>query len=539
MPASIRTNTAFKVAHGSVLRRFNVEAGQSLTWNTLEQRIRALHSLTGPILVTYTDEDGDEIALDSDTELEELLNHSNPAQPATFKFRVRLRGLETSSSLGGESRISSARSSIMAADAMDSWHLLGTGGELPPPEVGSAAEQLRSAADRLARITGNPLLPDEVQSSSNSPAGATMTEKVDQEAPVPWSNGLMSDLELSQMHGPTEVIEEGPEADKTEEPSEAGSQNSEVPSLKGIESEGERAETDREHHTESSDRDERANDAQSSQNTSDGANLGAEIHRLTEQVRQMLAAHPEVVAQVNSAVEQIQTVMTSNFELVFSQLQTALQSPQMQNVFRTAQEASSNAMRGATDAAEISRRAYEDARAAAEAGRRAWEQRRQQSAAQGQHRQSATSQGSQNAQSQGAASDAATQQPDAPAPRDPNRNASGYHVIPGFCRAQYLHPATFPHNQQDQSLTSQVPQSQQRQLGTFQILRGQQDQSGTFQTQQGQTAAFQAFTQEPAAPQPAWNESIFSIPPVPIEAGAPSVGAEGPRWFAGRGGRGN
>ncbi|KAJ3032969.1 hypothetical protein HDV00_006878 [Rhizophlyctis rosea] len=89
MAPSNFTPVVFKVAYGpSLLRRFVLEDPADLKWHKFEKKICTLHSTPPPIRVSYTDEDGDEIVLDSDAELADLVAEVQNGRTSSIRLRV-------------------------------------------------------------------------------------------------------------------------------------------------------------------------------------------------------------------------------------------------------------------------------------------------------------------------------------------------------------------------------------------------------------------------------------------------------------------
>ncbi|KAI9209495.1 uncharacterized protein BJ171DRAFT_487178 [Polychytrium aggregatum] len=80
---------AVKVRFQSSLRRFNISPdAHLLSFADLESEIRTLHWISVPIIVTYQDEDGDEISFDTDSELRDLLAQLKRTGSSTLRLNI-------------------------------------------------------------------------------------------------------------------------------------------------------------------------------------------------------------------------------------------------------------------------------------------------------------------------------------------------------------------------------------------------------------------------------------------------------------------
>jgi len=89
----------FKVNYGSVSRRFTI--GADTTWSNLESQFRSLFQIppNTQLFATYIDEDGDNVALSSDLELEEVITQCSAGTPIKITLRIKSSVDETAAAL--------------------------------------------------------------------------------------------------------------------------------------------------------------------------------------------------------------------------------------------------------------------------------------------------------------------------------------------------------------------------------------------------------------------------------------------------------
>ncbi|TPX33037.1 hypothetical protein SmJEL517_g03970 [Synchytrium microbalum] len=79
--------SSIKVSYNGTIRKITI---QNKSWLSLEEQIRRAHALpSGQLLVTYIDEEFDPIAIDSDSELLDFLNHYSNSKVPKLNVNVR------------------------------------------------------------------------------------------------------------------------------------------------------------------------------------------------------------------------------------------------------------------------------------------------------------------------------------------------------------------------------------------------------------------------------------------------------------------
>ncbi|KAJ3051912.1 T-complex protein 1 subunit delta [Rhizophlyctis rosea] len=143
------TSLTFKVAYGDILRKFVVDGEEELTWERFERKICTLHSIPNPISASYTDEDGDEIVLNSTAELSDFIAGSRVKNAAAIRIRVFHADPPTASA--NPSPSSSAVSQTLEDDIKPGKKELEVVGLLGLKEGNGA---LKAAIDRVVAYPG-------------------------------------------------------------------------------------------------------------------------------------------------------------------------------------------------------------------------------------------------------------------------------------------------------------------------------------------------------------------------------------------------
>ncbi|KAJ3034121.1 hypothetical protein HDV00_005442 [Rhizophlyctis rosea] len=145
-----------KVSYAGIIRQFRLE-NDIKTWVGFEAQVRRVHSIppTFTILVSYKDEDGDNITIDTDAELADLLRQSNGR---TIKFHVALRDPDAASFVvvGDQVQAMSVdeREGSRAPSELDA-ETTGIYPSVPAPESVASVEQTPAPieVDSVASIT--------------------------------------------------------------------------------------------------------------------------------------------------------------------------------------------------------------------------------------------------------------------------------------------------------------------------------------------------------------------------------------------------
>ncbi|KAI9349278.1 hypothetical protein DFJ73DRAFT_960047 [Zopfochytrium polystomum] len=409
-------------------------------WADVERQIATLHNITVPFTTTYTDEDNEEIVIDTDVELADLLASAKSRGASSIKFAVKLSGGNEDPHVS-KSSVATFRSQASQNIAAylpetptaatlnnEGWKVIideGSSSPSPPSNsslsgtsygsvsssgilrrsaIGAGQQQPATQEFGAGGISSQPAVIDPfnpfVTTTPSSEQTTSMRYPTLQEFELSTAASTGVDpAALAALRRPptTDVLLGASSSQDQSEFSQSLLADLEAEALREREKqrqleaellalleENRRALEDQRRNPTDVSTDPLSNLPANSTSATSSSRMPADVQKFFDQVRSILARYPNSFPQLAAVVEQqIRTNVHTSLEIAMSQIQAALSNLQKAaSAVSTTSTADLSKMardatyRAAVEANNASRRAYEEARSAARAAREMYKSRK-------------------------------------------------------------------------------------------------------------------------------------------------------------------
>ncbi|KAJ3098225.1 hypothetical protein HDU97_004177 [Phlyctochytrium planicorne] len=381
-----------------VTRRFSINPSEKSSWESIERQIKTLHGINTPIIVTYLDEDNEEIRIDSDVELADLIASAQRQNLSSIRFSVSLKDAMGNASDPRESINSVATYRTQASQNLSSiippppspksfdregWQVLDDG-----TPVGSSGAHASSSSLSYGRF-GNQFSSSSDDRPVSQPLDMYRDSASGSEA---YNSQPRYDISITypslSPFDDSHALESVPPLFPTPTPTSAPDYKARAEveaKIFAVIAENEAKLKDEENNEKAAPEPSASTSSSAPAPGSTGGGLPEDVRKFIDQVRSVVSSYPEALKQLNVIVDQqIAKNVNVSLEYAIHQIQASiakvhqtgidvLNSESAEKFSKTAREA---AYRARIEAYDASRRAYEEARSAAKMAKEAFRQAR-------------------------------------------------------------------------------------------------------------------------------------------------------------------